>query len=73
MDASAAARFLLASFCVDWLAGIPTGGGCATMNPLSVGQSRLHPVNTSSMVLPPVITIFPEKKHRSTTGDASGR
>ncbi len=51
--------------------------GCSTdsvvMKPCSVGHSRLHPEYTSSMVLPPVMTIFPEKKHRSTTGEASGR
>jgi hypothetical protein len=42
------------------------------MNPRSVGHSLAHPVNTSSMVLPPVITIFPEKKHSKTTGELSG-
>ncbi len=39
----------------------------------SVGHSLFHPLNTSSMVLPPVMTTLPEKKHSSTTGDASGR
>ena len=48
------------------------GGGCATTNPFSTGQSLLHPVKTSSMFLPPVMTIFPEKKQSSTTGEASG-
>lgn len=43
------------------------------MNRRSVGHSRFHPLNTSSMVLPPVMTTLPEKKHSSTTGDASGR
>ena len=36
------------------------------------GQSRDQPEYTSSMVLPPVMTIFPEKKQSSTTGDDSG-
>jgi len=43
------------------------------MNLRRVGQRRPHPEYTSAMVLPPVMTIFPEKKHRSTTGDDSGR
>jgi hypothetical protein len=43
------------------------------MKRLSVGHSMFHPLNTSSIVFPPVITTLPEKKHRSTTGDASGR
>lgn len=43
------------------------------MKRLSVGHRRLHPLKTSSIVFPPVITIFPEKKQSSTTGDASGR
>lgn len=42
------------------------------MNRFSTGHSRFHPLNTSSIVLPPVITTLPEKKHSSTTGDASG-
>lgn len=43
------------------------------MNRCSVGHKRCHPLNTSSMVFPPVITIFPEKKHNKTTGDDPGR
>lgn len=52
--------------------GMPAGGGWETINVFRMGQSLLHPVNTSCMFFPPVITIFPEKKHRRTTGDASG-
>lgn len=43
------------------------------MKLLRTGHSLPHPVNTSSMFFPPVITIFPEKKHSRTTGDDSGR
>lgn len=43
------------------------------MNCLRMGHSRLHPLYTSPIVFPPVITIFPEKKQSSTTGDDSGR
>lgn len=50
-----------------------SGVARVTTNLRSVGQRRPHPEYTSSMVLPPVITIFPEKKHSRTTGDASGR
>ena len=46
--------------------------GGNTMKPLRMGHSLLQPENTSSMVLPPVITIFPEKKHNRTTGEDSG-
>ena len=43
------------------------------MKGLSTGQSWRQPEKTSSMVLPPVMTILPEKKHSSTTGEDSGR
>ena len=43
------------------------------MKPFRMGQRRFHPEKMSCMVLPPVMTILPEKKHRSTTGEASGR
>jgi hypothetical protein len=39
----------------------------------SVGHSRRQPSMTSRSVLPPVMTIFPEKKQRRTTGEACGR
>jgi hypothetical protein len=39
----------------------------------TVGHSRRHPSATSRSVLPPVMTIFPEKKHSRTTGEACGR
>ena len=54
-------------------AGIPSGATRGTMNDFRIGHSRLHPVNTSCMFFPPVMTILPEKKHRRTTGEASGR
>lgn len=49
--------------------GVPL---CGFTNFLSVGHRRSHPAYTSSMFLPPVMTIFPEKKQRSTTGESCG-
>ncbi len=42
------------------------------MNRFRIGHSLFHPAYTSCIFLPPVMTIFPEKKHRRTTGDDSG-
>ncbi len=62
-----------ASFLPEGRLPLGSSQGCATTNARRVGHSRFQPEYTSSMVLPPVMTILPEKKHSRTTGEDSGR
>jgi len=74
-------RFLLHFAGGSSSVGVSGGGGdsCsgnsseARTKTFTVGHSLRQPSDTSRSVLPPVMTIFPEKKHSSTTGDACGR